>query len=71
MPVRIGEVRLVAQTEDVVGEVPLWDGWFQALTWVDVLKPALHRYTPAQTRLDSWTPPESLAPMPWPVEAAC
>ena len=25
MPVRIGDVELVAQTHDVLGEVPLWD----------------------------------------------
>jgi L-arabinonolactonase len=60
MPVQIGEVRLVAQTEDVLGEVPLWDGRVEALTWVDLLKPALHRYTPALDRLESWTPPEKL-----------
>lgn len=60
MPVRLGDVRQIAQTGDVLGEVPLWDARVKALTWVDVLKPALHRYTPATAQIESWTPPEKL-----------
>jgi L-arabinonolactonase len=60
MPVRIGDVQLVAQTEDVLGEVPLWDARNATLTWIDLLKPALHRHDPERHRTDSWTPPEKL-----------
>ena len=47
MPVEIGDVRLVAQTEDVIGEVPQWDARDKSLSWTDILKPAFHRYTPS------------------------
>jgi len=60
MPVRIGDVQLVAQTQDVLGEVPLWDARHATLTWIDLLKPALHRHVPRQHRTESWTPPEKL-----------
>ena len=58
MPVRFGNVRVVSQTQDVLGEVPLWNMQHAALTWIDLLKPALHRY--ANGRTTSWTPPEKL-----------
>jgi sugar lactone lactonase YvrE len=58
MPVDIGDVRLVAQTEDVIGEVPQWDARDQCLSWADILKPAFHRYTPATGEVRSWRPPE-------------
>jgi sugar lactone lactonase YvrE len=60
MPVRTGEARLVAQTEDVLGEVPLWHPTKAILTWIDVLKPAFHSYDPATGRTQSWIPPEKL-----------
>jgi len=56
MPVRLGTVHLLAQTHDVLGEVPLWSSQHEALTWIDLLKPALHRYAGGATT--SWTPPE-------------
>lgn len=60
MPVKVGEIRLVAQTEDVLGEVPLWHPDGSGLSWIDVLKPAFHRFDPATGRTQSWTPPEKL-----------
>jgi L-arabinonolactonase len=48
------------QTEDVIGEVPLWDADAQQLSWIDIFKPALHRLNPPREPLESWTPPEKL-----------
>jgi sugar lactone lactonase YvrE len=51
------EVACVAHTADVVGEVPIWSARDEALYWIDVFKPALHRLEPASGRVTSWTPP--------------
>ena len=51
-------IRCVAQTEDVIGEVPIWDDRAQALYWIDIFKPALHRLDSATGAVTSWTPPE-------------
>lgn len=58
MTLEIGEARLVAQTEDVLGEVPLWDAEAGHLDWVDIMKPAFHRLDPASGTVETWTPPE-------------
>lgn len=60
MPIKTGDIKLVAQTEDVLGEVPLWHPKRKVLTWIDVLKPAFHAYDPATGTTESWTPPEKL-----------
>lgn len=60
MSVHLSEPRLVLQTEDVIGEVPLWDAASARLSWIDIFKPALHLYDPAEDRLESFTPPEKL-----------
>jgi len=38
---------VIGETRDRLGEVPVWSEREQCLWWVDVLTPALHRYTPA------------------------
>jgi sugar lactone lactonase YvrE len=53
-------VMCVANTQDVLGEVPRWHQTEQALYWIDALKPAIHRLDPATGRVESWTPPEKL-----------
>jgi L-arabinonolactonase len=60
MSVKLSPPELVAQTEDVIGEVPLWDADAQQLTWIDILKPAFHRLNPTTGATESWTPPEKL-----------
>jgi len=50
-------VSCVAQTEDILGEVPLWHPTERALYWIDLFKPALHRLDPATGATTSWTPP--------------
>lgn len=52
------DIQCVAQTEDVIGEIPLWDEREQALYWIDIFKPALHRLDGASGKVTSWTPPE-------------
>jgi sugar lactone lactonase YvrE len=52
------EIACIAQTEDVVGEVPVWSAEEGALYWIDVFKPAIHRWNTADGRVCSWTPPE-------------
>jgi len=52
------DIACVAQTEDVIGEVPVWDERVGALYWIDIFKPALHRLDAAGGAVTSWTPPE-------------
>jgi L-arabinonolactonase len=54
------EVTCVANTADVLGEVPRWHATEHALYWIDALKPAIHCYHPASGKVESWTPPEKL-----------
>jgi L-arabinonolactonase len=54
------EIACVAQTQDVLGEVPRWHPSERALYWIDAFKPAIHRLHPASGALESWTPPEKL-----------
>ena len=61
MPVKFGEIRLAAQTSDVLGEVPLWNVAESVLTWIDVLKPAFHRLDMRMGDVASRTPPALLA----------
>ena len=44
MPVDTAPFTVVAKTEDVLGEVPLWDTRTESLLWVDLLKPRLNRW---------------------------
>jgi L-arabinonolactonase len=54
------EVTCVANTADVLGEVPRWHATEKALYWIDALKPAIHCYDPTSGKVESWTPPEKL-----------
>jgi L-arabinonolactonase len=54
------EATCVAQTQDVLGEVPRWHPVEHALYWIDAFKPAIHRLDPVSRNLESWTPPEKL-----------
>lgn len=54
------DITCVAQTDDILGEVPLWHPTESALYWIDLFKPALHRFDPARREITSWTPPEKL-----------
>jgi sugar lactone lactonase YvrE len=54
------DVACVANTQDVLGEVPRWHAAERALYWIDALKPAIHCLNPASGAVESWTPPEKL-----------
>ena len=54
------DVTCVANTQDVLGEVPRWHHEEQALYWIDAFKPAVHRLDPASGKVESWTPPDKL-----------
>lgn len=51
---------MVARTQDVLGEIPLWHGIEQRLYWVDLLTPALHCLDPKTGNVQTVTPPEKL-----------
>src|SRR6188474_3146521 len=53
------DVSCVANTADVLGEVPRWHAAENALYWIDALKPAIHRLD-LTGQVESWTPPEKL-----------
>ena len=55
-----GGVRVVANTQDVLGEVPVWDGDKELLWWTDVFRPAIHRLDAASGKVESWTPPDKV-----------
>ncbi|MGB2646476.1 MAG: SMP-30/gluconolactonase/LRE family protein [Pseudolabrys sp.] len=53
-------VECIVQTDDVLGEVPLWHPTENALYWIDLFKPAIHRLQILDRRVKTWTPPEKL-----------
>ena len=54
------EIVCVANTQDILGEVPRWHPIERVLYWIDAFKPAIHRLDPVSAALESWTPPEKL-----------
>jgi sugar lactone lactonase YvrE len=54
------DVACVANTQDVLGEVPRWHAGEGALYWIDAFKPAVHRLVVATGQVESWTPPDKL-----------
>ncbi len=54
------DIACVADTKDVLGEVPRWHPVERVLYWIDAFKPAIHRLDPATGRVESFTPPDKL-----------
>ena len=48
----------LVNTRDTLGETPVWSAAEQALYWVDVRRPAVHRYRCDVGQLSTWTMPE-------------
>ena len=53
-------IECAAQTDDVLGEVPLWHPTENALYWIDLFKPAIHRLDIRDRKVKTWTPSEKL-----------
>ena len=49
---------IAADTGDQIGEIPTWDEREQALYWIDLLTPRMHRLQPASGELTTWETPE-------------
>src|SRR5690349_5895109 len=56
----MGEVRLVVDARNKLGEGPVWDGAGQALHWVDIEGRLLQRYHPATGETRVWRMPERI-----------
>lgn len=48
-----------------LGEGPIWSARDHAIYWVDILAPALHRYSLVDQKVDTWRMPEKIA---WVIE---
>lgn len=48
------DVTCVVPARALLGESPVWDAREQALWWVDIRQPAVHRYVPATGATDAW-----------------
>jgi sugar lactone lactonase YvrE len=48
------DVEVAVAAQATIGESPTWSAREQALYWIDVKKPALHRYHPASGAARSW-----------------
>ncbi|WP_158045936.1 SMP-30/gluconolactonase/LRE family protein [Skermanella pratensis] len=54
------EVECVLDAKALLGECPVWSVEEQALYWVDILAPALHRLDPATGATRTWAMPHSI-----------
>ena len=53
-------VRCVIDAKNTVGESPVWSAAEQALYWVDILAPAVHRWQPASGERREWPLPAAV-----------
>ena len=54
----MSHVKCVWPSAAVLGEGPAWDDEEEALYWVDIKAPAVHRYMPSTGATDGWPMPE-------------
>ena len=54
------DIRCILETRARIGECPVWSAGEQALYWVDILEPALHRFDPATGEDRAWAMPEAI-----------
>jgi len=52
------EISFVGTARDKLGEGTLWDPLDQALYWVDITAPCIHRYDPARETFQRWDMPD-------------
>lgn len=56
-------VDCVLRAEALLGESPVWSADEQALYFVDIKKPAIHRFDPAAGRCATWAMPQDIGSM--------
>jgi len=54
------DVRCILDAKAQLGESPVWSAEEQALYWVDILAPALHRLDPATGATRTWMMPQAI-----------
>lgn len=54
----MAEIECVLECRNRLGEGPIWCGQEQALYWVDIVAPAIHRFHPGSGEHRSWPVPE-------------
>lgn len=53
----MSDFQVVARTDDIVGEGPLWVPEERALYWIDLMKGTMHRIDVGSGAVETWTPP--------------
>jgi len=53
------EFQCVGELRQNLAEGPVWSPRDQALCWVDIRRPTVHRFHPGSGRIDSWTMPSA------------
>ncbi len=56
----MGQLDCAYRGEHLLGESPIWSGREQALFWVDIQGPSVHRLDPSSGRIDTWPMPEAV-----------
>jgi sugar lactone lactonase YvrE len=56
----VADVACVVSARALLGEGPVWDAGAQALWWVDIRGPAVHRYEPRTGAARQWPMPEEV-----------
>jgi D-xylonolactonase len=52
--------RVIGEVRCQLGEGPLWSARDNAIYWVDILTPTLHRYSLSTAQITSWSMPEKI-----------
>jgi sugar lactone lactonase YvrE len=50
----VNEVEVALHAKAIIGEAPTWSAEENALYWIDIKKPALHRYAPESGAMRTW-----------------
>ena len=48
------DIEVALHAKAIIGEAPTWSAEENALYWIDIKKPALHRFVPASAALRTW-----------------
>jgi sugar lactone lactonase YvrE len=56
----MSEICCILDAKALLGESPVWSAEEQALYWVDILRPALHRLDPATGATFTWSMPDAI-----------